>query len=82
MLKNLMTMLIASLSLLTATTAQASSAQALSLGKSPAISRAATAAGDANRQAGGTAFGYVMLAVVGAAMVWGVVEIADESDSN
>jgi hypothetical protein len=81
-IKKFLAMLVASLSLLTATTAQATSAQALSLGNSPAISRAASDAGDGNELTGGSALGYVLLAVVAGAMIWGLVEIIDDSDSN
>lgn len=82
MIRKFMAMLVASLSLLTATTAQASSAQALSLNNSPAVARASSDAGDGNQLAGGSALGYVMVAVVLGAMIWGAIEIADDSDSN
>lgn len=75
-----------SLSMLAATTAQASSAQALSLRNSPAVSRASSDAGSGNALAGGSAFGYVLAALVAGAAIWGVIEIvddnSDESDSN
>lgn len=83
MIKQLLTTAIASMSLFTVSTAQASPAQALSLSQSPSISRAVTDAGDSNELTG-NALGFVIGAVVLGAMVWGIIELADDDspDSN
>jgi len=44
--------------------------------------RASTDAGKSSELAGGSAFGYVLIAVVVGAAIWGIIEIADDSDSN
>ena len=77
MLKTFLTMLLASLSLFTATAASATSAQALSLGNAPAV-RVASETGDANKLTGSTAW---LVGAIGLGLaVWGVVELTD-SDS-
>lgn len=80
-MKKFIATLAASLSLLGATAAQANSAQSLSLSNAPAV-RASTDAGKSSELAGGSAFGYVLIAVVVGAAIWGIIEIADDSDSN
>lgn len=70
----------ASFSLLTASAVQAASADALSLRNSPVAARAASNAGDSSQLAGGSTFGFVLLAAVAGAMVWGLVEIVDDDD--
>jgi hypothetical protein len=68
----------ATAALLMGSTAQATSAQALSLKNSP---RAATVAGEGNELVGTTA--WVLAAIGLGLVVWGVVELADDdSDSN
>jgi hypothetical protein len=79
MLKPL-SILLALLSLSTATAVQASPAQSLSLANSPEISRGSTAAGASNAQSGAGAGIYVIGAIVAGLMIWGIVELASGDD--
>jgi hypothetical protein len=79
MLKPL-SMLLASLSLLTATAAQASPAQSLSLANAPEVSRASTTAGASNAQSETGAGIYVIGAIVAGLMIWGIVELVSGDD--
>lgn len=67
----------AAASMVLGTAASASSAQSLSLANAP---RAATVVGDSNEQLGAST---IVLAAIGLGLVvWGVVELTDNSDSN
>lgn len=81
MFKRSLATLAASLSLLTGTAAQASSAQALSLSNAPGVSRASTTAGASN-EAAGSALGYVMVAVVAGLGIWALIEIVGGDDDD
>lgn len=77
MFKTLLTTLIASLSLLTATTAQASPAAALSLANAPALTRAASDTGEASELTGATA--DIIAGIALGLIVWGIVELSDSN---
>lgn len=67
----------AAASMVLGTAASASSAQSLSLKNAP---RAATAVGESNEVLGASS---IVLAALGLGLViWGVVELTDDSDSN
>ncbi len=78
MLKKTFATLVAAASLIGGTAAHASSAQSLSLSNAPAISRAASDAGEGNDLMGLGAGGIVLGAVVAGLAIWGLVEIADD----
>lgn len=80
MLKPL-SMLLASLSLLTAGAVQASPAQSLSLANAPEAGRASTAMGASNAQSETSAGVYVIGAIVAGLMIWGIVELASGDDA-
>ncbi len=67
----------ATAALLMGSTAQANSAKSLSLSNAP---RAATATGESNELVGTTA--WVLAAIGLGLVVWGVIELTDDSDSN
>lgn len=76
----MLSMLAASLSLLAASSVQATSAQSLSLANAPEIGRTSSAAGASNAQSEAGVGFYVVGAIVAGLMIWGIVELVSGDD--